>query len=533
MGRRRSGLFDDETKIYMEHKKKDLNFHEKYKSWREYWKAEGPVKFAQQVLRVDPNMGLPLLLSDGQIEFLEDTKSRLVIIAAGRGSGKTFVLAVYIMWRIYTHDNWHIACMGGSADQSDKIASYITGWIRNNKMLEIYTLKNIKKETKTFSNCSASFHACSGTSVRGPHTTELIIDEQAAGEEKGGQRFIRAAIYEVSTSPDIRIIQSSTAQYVHGDFLKTWNDADKLGYKKYTWAIAKHITGQKDAYQIYRDSNPDNWYSNLPWVKDINIRILRKKASNDEWLVEALGGISLSSGLVFSPEDLKSCICNGRGLCDMCEPYVEGKCPIVQYIISVLEGVAESQVPISTAKTLQKFVHERVMGIDWGRSSPCAFIVLGKFRDWVFVLEAVEVVGLTDREKIQMAHEMAQKWGIEIIRPDPREWVLNGMLSEYGYAVHELFSFEGGNEKYGYVSTLKKYVERHQLLIPRVFEDLCRSLANLAWDDKGKIRKVDDHSTDSLLYAISLYGEIDSNSALFEIPIDKRGLGSFWGDGKR
>jgi hypothetical protein len=351
------------------------------------------------------------------------------------------------MWRIFTHDNWHIACMGGSQDQSDKIASYIAGWIRQNKTLEIYTLKNIKKETKTYSNSSASFHACSGTSVRGPHTTELIIDEQAAGEEKGGQRFIRAAIYEVSTSPDIRIIQSSTAQYVHGDFLKTWNDADKLGYKRYSWSIAKHISGNKDPYQVYQDSIPKNWKSNLPWIPDINMEILRTKASNDEWLVEALGGISLSSGLVLAPNDLKACICDGRGECNGCRPYENDYCPIVQYVVNVLEGVGS--VPQKTADALKMFIHERVMGIDWGRGAPCAYTVLGKFRDWVFVLEAQEATGLTDREKIEMADNLAKKWDIEIIRPDPEQWVLNGMLAEKGYAIHELFSFEGGCEKYG------------------------------------------------------------------------------------
>jgi hypothetical protein len=520
----------------MAHKKKDVTFHSDYKKWREYWKAAGPVEFAKQQLKFDPNTGGPLIFSDGQKLFLDDVATgqfRLVIIAAGRGSGKTFALACYIMWRIYTHDNWHIACMGGSSEQSDKIASYIAGWIMNNPTLEQYTLKNIKKETVTYSNCSTSFHACSGTSVRGPHTTELIIDEQAAGEESGGGKFIQAALYDVSTSQDIRVIQSSTCQYIHGDFLKTWNNAEKLGYKRYTWSIAKHISGNTDPYAIYKDRDPKHWKSNIPWIPDINVQILRDKATcDDEWLVEALGGISISSGLVFNPEDFKSCLCDGRGECPAivddktCQPYIDKKCPIVQYVVNVMEGV--QQVTVITTKALQQFVHERVMGIDWGRGSPCAFVVLGKFKKWVFVLEAVEFTGLTDKEKIDYADELAKKWNVDIIRPDPREWTLNGMLTDRGYAVHELFSFEGGNEKYEYVGTLKKYIERHQVIIPKIFEDLIRSMRMLAWDEKGHIRKIDDHSSDAMLYAISFYGELDTESALWELPTDQRGIKSLW-----
>ena len=528
---KRGGLFDEETKFWSQHKKRDSKFHEDYKKWREDWKARGPVEFAYKMLKFDPNTGLPLILSEGQTEFLIDIGMkgiRLAIIAAGRGSGKTFVLAVYIMWRIFTHDNYHIACMGGSQEQSDKIASYISGWIRNNSVLENYTLKLILKEVKTFSNGAASFHACSSTSVRGPHTHDVIIDEQAAGEEKGGERYIRAAIWEVSTSPDIHIIQNSTAHYIHGDFLRTWNNAEKLGYKRYNWAIAKHVNGEKDAYKIYQDTNPKNWLSNVPWIPTLNIGILRTKEANDKWLVEALGGISVSSGLVFNPPDFNACICQAE--CDICEPYKEGVClETIQHVL-FMEGITIDKIPKNTKEALDQYVHERVLGIDWGRGSPTAFVVLGRFRDWVFVLAAYETVGLTDTEKVDYALELAKTWEVEVVRPDPREWVLNGMIAEKGYAVHELFSFEGGQEKYQYVATLKKYVERHRLRIPREqpFEDLIRSLRNLTYDDAGKIRKQDDHSADAMMYAISYYDEVMNDSPVWELDKRDQGLKSLW-----
>jgi hypothetical protein len=508
-------MFDEETKLLQKFKKKDIAELEDYKKWREHWRIEGPVKFAYQILKIDPNTGGPLILSEGQEEFLNDiglNGIRLAIITAGRGSGKTFALAVYIMWRIFTHEKWSVSCMGGSQDQSDKIASYIQGWIRNNSVLESYTLKNIQRETYTYSEGDARFHACSGTSVRGPHTHDLIIDEQAAGEEGGGQRAIRAAIWEVSTSPDIHIIQSSTAHYIHGDFLTTWNDAPKLGYKRYQWAIAKHISGEKDPYKVYQDTNPKHWLSNVPWMPQLNVEVLRIKEQNDEWLVEALGGISMSSGLVFSPADLRSCFC--QAACDICDPYKDGVCLEFVQRVLFMEGVSLEDLPTSTQEAVDKYIHNRVLGIDWGRGSPTAYVVLGEFRDWVFVLEAHETVGLTDQEKLDLAVELCKKWQCEVIRPDPREWALNGWIAERVEAsVHELFTGEeGGNEKYKYVATLKKFVERHRLQIPicQDNEDLMRSLKNLTYDEKGKIHKQDDHSADAMIYAISYYDELDN-----------------------
>jgi len=83
--------------------------------------------------------------------------------------------------------------------------------------------------------------------------------------------------------------------------------------------------------------------------------------------------------------------------------------------------------------------------------------------------------------------------------------------------VHELFTGERAEkEKSKYVYTLKRFVERHNLVIPCIFEDLIRSMRNAAFDENGRIRKRDDHSFDSLLYAISYYGEVADQSAFWK-----------------
>lgn len=521
MPRKRS-VFDEEIDLINKFEG-NKSLSKIFEEFRKKWREEGPVKFAYEILRVDPNTGHQLILSNDQVEFLEDLwkeRTRLAIIIAGRGSGKTFVLAIYTAWRVFCFERWHVAAMGGSAEQSDKIRAYLVGWIRNNKELNRFKLKMTEDEIKSYAEGSVTFHACSGTSVRGPHTHDVLIDEEAEAEKSGGEKTVKAAIWDVSTSPDIHIVKSSTAHYVRGDLLFTWNNYDKLGYKRYRWAIAKHISGETDPYKIYTDNNPKNWKSNVPWIPDRNIPILRVANSNDEWLVEGLGGISITSGLVFNPLDIESCICskcldNG----EQCLPYKEGHCPIIQYYLA-LEGMNPNEISSSVSEALQN-VKERVEGADWGKNAPCAYSVVGRFRNTIFVLFSAEKVGQSDKEKVGFAANLAKNLLCEIIRPDPREWAYNNALASLGFAVHELFSFEGGQEKNTYLYVLKKYIERHRIIIPCAFEDLIRSFKQLTYDDKGNIVKVDDHSFDSLLYAVSYYGEVANQTAFWKVLSNK------------
>jgi len=517
--------FSKEEREYMKFKegrltkteKKGIDLKPEYEKWRKIWFEAGPIRFATEVLAIDPENGGPLLLSEDQKEFLTDVclnGVQLAIISAGRGSGKTFVLAIYITWRIFTHQYYHISCMGGSSEQSDKVQNYITGWIRHNEDLRSYTLKNVRRSIKTHADSSVSFHSCSATSVRGPHVRDIIIDEEAAGEERGGTRYIKAAMWEISTAKDMRIIKSSTPHLTFGDFLETWNEYDKLGFKRYQWAIARHVSGEKDPYKIYKDVVSSHWLTNVPWAADATIQHMRRQKSDEEWLVEALGAISMSSGLVFKPEDIEACICNK---CEICRPYENPSehfsgCPLVQYQLQ-MEGMRHDDIPRMPRQALQ-YIGDRIIGIDWGKVAPDCYSAIARYGNTAFVLDFKELYGQTDAEKIDTTDKMAKKWSVEIIRPDPEQWSYSNTLMDMGYAVHLLFSFEGGNEKERYTFVLKKFVERHSIIIPKAYKALIRSLKNLTYDESGKIRKVDDHPFDSLIYGISYYGEEDESPVL-------------------
>ena len=511
----RKGVFSEEEEAYLKDADSGQSVEIAYKPWRAEWKRKGPIEFANQVLQIDPKTGKSLLLSQDQINFLLDiciNGVKYAIISAGRGTGKSFVLAVYVAWRIYTHEYYNISVIGGSEDQAKEVQNYIKGWIRNNKDMRKFTLKNIRREIKTFANCSATFKATSETSVRGPHVNDIIIDEEAAADKSGKTEEVKAAIWEVSTSSNAIIIKSSTPTSIAGDYIETWENSEKMGYKRYQWSIAKYINkNMTNPYLIYKDSNPFHWFSNAPWITDEAVQALRRQRGDEEWLSEGLGCFSIASGLVFKTPDIVACTCDK---CQICEPYKSGikadgkACILPQYYLAY-EGMKPEDIPRDTRLATQ-YIGERIEGIDWGQGvAPDAYSVIGRYKKTIFVFDFKELQGQTLEEKTTTAINMANKWGVEIFRPDPAQDAYNEILRNQGFTLHELWSEGGGQDKEKYILVLKKVIEDHTIKIPKKFSVLLSCLKNLTYEKGGKIRKVNDHAFDSLLYAVSYYGELD------------------------
>ena len=140
------------------------------------------------------------------------------------------------------------------------------------------------------------------------------------------------------------------------------------------------------------ESTVHHWFSNIPWSTDNTIQLLRNQKSNDEWLCEGLGAFSISSGLVFKVEDLKSCTCDR---CPECHPYEEASatfngCPLTQYYLQ-LSGMKPSEIP-SSPKRAKQYIGERIEGIDWGQgTAPDAYTATGKLGGTIFVLDQREL----------------------------------------------------------------------------------------------------------------------------------------------
>ena len=458
----------------------------------------GPVVFAQEFLACPPlapphpKLGKRpehIILSNDQIKFLDDLftgKTRYAILAAGRGAGKTLVLAVWIAWRIFCFNDYSINSMAGSQGQSTQIQQYINYWRRKIPEVGYELYRSIgggPQEPPTIESrhySRVSFLACSETASRSPHVNELIIDEVCSAEVRGNIKFVQAAIWQVSTSPKVYIIMSSTAHYIYGLFLDYWRNYEKYGYNRYRWAIAKHVSDEP-LDKVYADKNPEHWSPNVWWITKDFIQRKRKTSNDSEWLCEALGGFSLASGNVYPAEDLLACICTK---CEECHPYVKGKCPLVEKFNIKDEDIIE-----------------RYAGVDFGKVSPNALVIAGRLAsNKVLILYAEQIRGVRDEDIINWIDEKCKEYKVSIICPDPAQWSFAQALEDRGYAVYQL---EMSNEKR--IWNARRFIERHLVIIPKRFAGLIRSLSNLTYDENGKIIKIDDHLADAFQYALSQY----------------------------
>lgn len=519
-------------------KKRDID--EEMEEWRAYWREAGPVRFAEEVLfcwpEVSPHPTLGKvptynILSDEQRAFLTDLwKEGMVgfILAAGRGAGKTYTLAMYTCWRVTCFDNFSMTVMGGASEQSIKIKQYIDFWRRADELFYCLpkSVQSVKEAPHVLSrwNSKARFPACSEVGSRGPHVSQVLIDEVCIGESKGkdGAKAIRSAPFQLTSSPAALLGYTSTAQFITGTFVNIWKNFKKLNYKRYRWSIAKYYDegawykkGTKEPNWdlidtvLFKDRNPKHWLSNLWWIPDSTIQNLRRgtstrqSLSDDEWLVEVLGGISRGTGLVFSRTDLEACICNGskytndKNPCEECEPYTD-KCPMMK----------KKELKLS-------MISNRKAGGDFGDPAPNALTIVGQRGKIIYILYSDERTGLRIDEVIDWFDKYCKKYKIFEIFADPSARGIIEGLENKEYSCPNIWRAGGGIKKNFYVVRYKRFIESHRFFIPIKFAFLIESLTGLSHDGKGGIQKHADHSFDSHLYSVVDYAPDEDTEAIW------------------
>lgn len=442
------------------------------------------------------------IMSPSQKEFLLDVIEKDVkyaIISSGRGAGKTNILAIYAVYRVVCFDDYDISVLSSSEKQSGILANFINKWTRNSPFLQREIEKSIQTEILTKHGNRIYLNTCAETSVRGVHARDLLLDEVATAESSGEVEVVKSAIGNISTSPDVHIILASTSQYVHGEFLRIWQNAEQLGYKRYRWSIAKHKHGYEDPSLML------GWTPNFHWIAKQTLDAQRRIYSNDQWLVEVLGGISLKSGLVFNPSDLQICVCDQ---CEDCEP--NANCPLFK----------------------GKNISEKRLGIDWGKVEANAYVVVGKDENnEVYILHSEEFFGRSE-DAIVLAYEIYRKYDCDLAFPDPQQSAQNEAIENLGVTYAQLFT-QGGQQKSTYLANLIRHVERKILHIPKAFDVLIKELMSYTFQSrqgKEKPIKKDDHSIDALMYAISeFYEESDSGFPFKDAKEWSNEVGSLWG----
>jgi len=145
------------------------------------------------------------------------------------------------------------------------------------------------------------------------------------------------------------------------------------------------------------------------------------------------------------------------------------------------------------------------MGFDFGDVAPNAMTIMGQRGKLFFVFYSDERTGMNVDDKVEWIKEETEKWKIHEIVADPEERAMTDILHTKGFSMPNLWAAGGSQMKNYYATKLKRLMENHMIIIPKEFIFLITSISELAYDDRGKIRKHNDHSYDSFLYASAYY----------------------------
>lgn len=470
----------------------------KLEAFRAYWKKKGIIKFAEEYLTYQPDFPphpdlgrIPphIVLSPEQKAFLEDFMSgtKKLLVCGARSSGKTFLLAILILFLLIVEPYYKVNFMGGSSEQSSLCQDYIDFWrdtLEEIKAIIKKSTRGLKPKILTIWGSRCDFKACSQASARGSHVPLLILDEACTAESRDidSRKAVKASYWQVVGKPNSRLIMTSTANFLLGDFYKYLKAPQEYGFSLHKWSIARHKSG-KPNLAVYSDKNKENWLPNMWYVDVGDIQDLRKRSDDSTWLVEALGEVALSSGFVFKRTDLELAVCS---LCEECEPYKWGHCRLIE------------KYRLGDAKNPTKHIGDRKAGYDYGAVSPNALTIAGRKGSLIFVLFSSEIKGVRVSELMSWISENCEQHKAYTIIPDPSigGQAISEALSGLGFAIYVIDS----QRKDERIFNLRGLVERHLMIIPKAFTYLIESLKTVSYDERGKIRKLNDHSFDSLCY---------------------------------
>ena len=201
------------------------------------------------------------------------------IVKASRGSGKTFLLSMLVLWFTVCFPNFQVCIVSGSFEQSLILYDYCVGWINDNIRIRNFVAGDPLRIVTKFIN--GSWFKCltaSEKQVRGPHPNVLIVDEAVLVKPT----LYKSAIGMLGDRKPMCLIVSSTPQNDVGIILfrDLWENED---FKR----------------------NQFHWTAyDCPWKDQAEIERKRRQMSKDEFATDMLGEFSSITGSVYDLEDI-------------------------------------------------------------------------------------------------------------------------------------------------------------------------------------------------------------------------------------
>ena len=412
------------------------------------------------------------------------------IIKAPRGGGKSQIIATlgFCLWYLLDRN---VIDMGGSFEQAKEVYKYFLTYVENEELDIVSALPKEPTLQLTYGTAKNYFKCVTASpkQVRGPHPDGLLGDEVCETDDE----IVRSALPMVGTSDNPLVVLTSTFHKIFGIFQEIWDNAENLGYARFSWDIFDvvktfdPIVWQNPTYlkeipdflklkelskdqntREYRYGDPDGW---IP-IENI-VQAWREKPTLDWFLVEYMGLRPSASGLVLDPIHVD------RAFFD------------------------------ETKQTGYNYVKgsETVGGIDWGFSSMTAMTVLMKHKDDVkAMLEDKNYSHVKSEIIIADAVQAAKDFQIQFFYCDSAGKFENESLRHalaeagLGTAVIEVVF---GKEKDFMVGNLRAHFEQDKVKIPNKFIVAKWQLKRYRYQENtNKPIKKDDHIPDSMMCAL-------------------------------
>lgn len=420
--------------------------------------------------------------------------SRRFIIKAPRGGGKSQFMAMlgFAMWFF---KNRSVVDMGGSYTQAKEVYDYFEKYVRNTpgimeKIPKDPTINYTESDNGNYFKCVTA----SPKQIRGPHPDILLADEVCETKDE----LILAAIPMVNSSDHPLIIMTSTFHKIFGIFQETWDNAEDLGYTRFSW----------DIFDVVREFDPKIWDNpelnrRMPDFQElkklakgrtgdpdgfINVENVvdawMSKPSLEHFLVENMGTRPSAKGLVLDPIDVDNAIFDDK----------------VESRYNYQHGA------------------ETVIGIDWGWSNMTSVVELMKYKNQEKVLLRNDNYSQTRSDIIiEDVVNIVFEHNVKVIYADSAGKFENAALQNAIYERNQETSSEErvnckvvevvfSKEKPSMLGNMRSHFQRSLLHIPESLKTAKWQLKRYHYQEgTEKPAKEHDHIPDSLMCALQHY----------------------------
>ena len=410
--------------------------------------------------------------SPGQIEFIRDITNpqppawpHHVIAKVMRGAGKTKCCGVSFAWIHRTDPTKRIFVQSGSFLQARRLYSYYLPLIQNPELFPQDWLVGEPTQSLTLFKQGGGLEilAASAKRSRGGHVDVLCIDEAVLVKPD----LIDAVwpVVRTSKTPK-RIVVSTPSPEVNLEwFLRVWDDADRLGFKRHEWPLEE-----------------------CHWINKADTEQARLMLDSQTFAIEYLGEKGERKGRVWDTElIIQACVDPRRA-----ELY-----------------------PLEQPEPLT----EKAVGLDWGFIHPTVFTAWEKQGETVY---ARDCRIRPETALTEIMQELREDFAKAPIYADSSGTHENDQLRRLGLNVIPVVFSRDKDELIGHV---RWRLERGSIKIPDPkidsrFFTLVEQMKAYNYDEHGKPRKVNDDAVDSMLCAMKrwLTPPRKPGAAIFEPP---------------